>query len=90
MAFTTASIATPNQKDEPPMCRNIKVLRGPEGPPTDEELEAASRQFVRKISGYTKPSQVNTQAFERAVADVAAVSRTLFDDLVVGRAALLR
>lgn len=56
----------------------------------DEELEAAARQFVRKISGYTRPSQVNTQAFERAVADIAAVSRTLFDDLVVGRATLLR
>ena len=67
------------------MCRNIKVLRQPEGPPTDEELEAAALQFVRKISGYTKPSQLNQDAFEEAVAGIAAVSRTLFDNLVVGR-----
>ncbi|MEE8166442.1 MAG: DUF2277 domain-containing protein, partial [Myxococcota bacterium] len=62
------------------MCRNIKVLRQPEGPPTDEGLEAAALQFVRKISGYTKPSQVNQDAFDEAVAGIAAVSRTLFDN----------
>jgi hypothetical protein len=66
------------------MCRNIKQLRRPEGTPTDEELRDAALQFVRKISGYRKPSKTNTRVFEQAVDDVAAVSRKLFEGLVTG------
>ncbi len=64
------------------MCRNIKKLRGPDGPPSDAELEDAALQFVRKISGYRKPSQANREPFERAVAGIVAVTRDLFDNLV--------
>lgn len=71
------------------MCRNIKRLRRPDGQaPTDDELEAAALQFVRKVSGYRQPSQANREAFDRAVADVASAVRTLFDDLVVRGGAL--
>ena len=63
------------------MCRNIKCLRHPDGMPTDGELEAAARQFVRKISGYRQPSMANQAAFEDAVMEIASVSRTLFDSL---------
>ncbi len=63
------------------MCRNIKKLRSPEGSPTDEELRLAALQFIRKVSGYQKPSQKNGPAFEAAVQDVAAATRTLFDRL---------
>lgn len=65
------------------MCRNIKQLRRPEGAPTDEELEAAALQFVRKVTGYRAPSRANQEAFERAVLDIAAVTRVLFEKLVV-------
>jgi hypothetical protein len=64
------------------MCRNIRTLHNFEPPATDEEIRAASLQFVRKISGSTKPSQANAEAFERAVDAVAEVSRTLLDELV--------
>ncbi len=64
------------------MCRNIKILRRPGQAPTDEELEAAALQFVRKMSGYRKPSQANQAAFDRAVVGIAAATRILFDDLV--------
>ena len=64
------------------MCRNIVKLRFPDRPPTDEELQDAALQFVRKISGYRKPSKANQQAFERAVVEIAALSRELFDSLV--------
>ncbi len=63
------------------MCRNIKQLRYPDRPPTDTELEEAALQFVRKISGYRKPSKANQVAFETAVSDIAAISRTLFENL---------
>jgi len=63
------------------MCRNIKKLRQPDHPPTDEELHEAALQFVRKISGYRTPSHRNQKAFERAVAEIALASRRLFDDL---------
>ena len=63
------------------MCRNIKTLFNFEPPATDEEIRAASLQFVRKLSGYNKPSQVNAEAFAQAVQDVAAVARTLIDSL---------
>ena len=64
------------------MCRNIKQLRQPE-PVTDEEIEAAARQFVRKVSGYRKPSQVNEEAFNKAITEIAASTRVLLDNLVV-------
>jgi hypothetical protein len=63
------------------MCRNIKQLRNPERPPTDEELHDAALQFVRKISGYRQPSKVNEVAFETAVAEIATISRQLFAGL---------
>ena len=59
------------------MCRSIKVLRDYEQPPAEEDIEAASLQYVRKISGFRKPSQVNQEAFDRAVEQVTAVSREL-------------
>ena len=61
------------------MCRSIKVLRRPGQPATPEESQAAALQFVRKISGYRKPSQRNQEAFDRAVAEVAEASRRLLD-----------
>ena len=64
------------------MCRNIRTLFNFEPPATDEEVRAASLQFVRKLSGFTKPSQANEAAFERAVDDVAGIARTLLDSLV--------
>jgi hypothetical protein len=63
------------------MCRNIRPLHNFEPPATQEEVEAAALQFVRKISGYTKPSQANAEAFDLAVAEVAAASRRLLDAL---------
>ena len=64
------------------MCRSIKVLRNPEGGPTDRELHEAALQYVRKISGFTKPSRANEAAFERAVDAVADASRRLLRELV--------
>ena len=61
------------------MCRNIRKLRHPELPASDRELHEAALQFVRKISGYHKPSRINEQVFEPAVADVTAASRQLLD-----------
>ena len=65
------------------MCRNIRKLRRPEGPPTDEELHDAALQFIRKVSGYPRPSQANREIFDSAVADVAAATRRMFDRLEV-------
>ncbi|HKP49141.1 MAG TPA: DUF2277 domain-containing protein [Gemmatimonadales bacterium] len=65
------------------MCRNIKRLRHPDHAPSDAELHDAALQFVRKISGFQIPSSANQDAFDRAVHDVAAVSRTLFDNIRV-------
>lgn len=64
------------------MCRNIRTLFNFDPPATDEEIRAASIQFVRKLSGFTKPSQANQPAFDKAVDDVAAVARRLIDSLV--------
>ena len=64
------------------MCRSIVQLRRPEGA-TEDEITAAARQFVRKISGYREPSKANEAVFEEAVADIAAASRHLLDHLVV-------
>lgn len=63
------------------MCRNIRTLFNFDPPATDEEVRAASLQFVRKLSGFTHPSKANTEAFERAVDEVAAVARRLVDSL---------
>jgi hypothetical protein len=64
------------------MCRNIRTLHNFEPPATDEEVRGAALQYVRKISGFTKPSQANAEAFERAVDAVAAASATLLGELV--------
>ena len=64
------------------MCRNIKTLFNFDPPATDEEVRAACLQFVRKLSGFTKPSQANQQVFDTAVDDVAQVARRLIDSLV--------
>jgi hypothetical protein len=64
------------------MCRNIHTLFNFEPPATDDELRDASLQYVRKISGFTKPSQANEQAFARAVDEVAEATRRLIDELV--------
>ena len=63
------------------MCRNIRTLFNFEPPATDEEVQAAALQFVRKLSGYNAPSQVNSVAFERAVKEVTASARKLVDQL---------
>jgi hypothetical protein len=64
------------------MCRNIRTLYNFEPAATDEEVRGAALQYVRKISGFTKPSQANAEAFERAVDAVTAVSVQLLDELV--------
>jgi hypothetical protein len=64
------------------MCRNIHTLFNFEPPATDEEVRDASLQYVRKISGFTKPSQANEQAFARAVDEVAEATRRLIEELV--------
>ena len=63
------------------MCRNIRPLYNFDPPATTEEVRAAALQYVRKISGFTKPSQVNAEAFERAVEEIAHVSMHLLNDL---------
>ena len=63
------------------MCRNIRTLFNFEPPATDEEIRAASLQFVRKLSGFTRPSRPNEAAFARAIDEVAAAARRLVDSL---------
>ena len=63
------------------MCRNIKQLHNFAPPATDEEIRAAAIQFVRKVSGFNKPSAVNTDAFETAVEEITRISKTLLDTL---------
>jgi len=64
------------------VCRNIKTLFNFDPPATDDEVHAAAVQFVRKLSGTTKPSRANQPAFDQAVEEVAAISRHLLDSLV--------
>ena len=64
------------------MCRNIKMLFNFEPPVTDEEIRAASLQFVRKLSGFTSPSKGNRAAFDHAVDEVAASARALIESLI--------
>ena len=64
------------------MCRSIKTLFNFDPPATDEEIKAAAQQFVRKLSGFQKPSKVNEPAFNKAVDEVALVAHRLLDSLV--------
>ena len=64
------------------MCRNIRTLHNFEPPATADEIQASALQYVRKVSGSTKPSRANAEAFDRAVAEVAAASTRLLDSLV--------
>ena len=64
------------------MCRNIRTLHNFEPPATEDEIRASALQYVRKISGFSKPSQANTEAFERAVDEVSGVSARLLGELV--------
>jgi hypothetical protein len=64
------------------MCRNIHTLHNFEPAATNDEVHAAALQFVRKVSGATKPSKANAEAFDRAVAEIAHITRHLLDDLV--------
>ena len=68
------------------MCRNIHTLFNYEPPATEEEVRASALQYVRKISGFTKPSRPNEEAFDRAVDEVTAVSQALLDRLVTNAA----
>ena len=63
------------------MCRNIRTLYNFEPPATQDEVHAAALQYVRKVSGFTKPSRANAEAFDRAVEAVAAISRDLLGEL---------
>jgi hypothetical protein len=65
------------------MCRSIQTLRGAEPPATDHEVNQAALQYVRKISGYRVPSRANAEAFDGAVAEIAAATRRLLDDLII-------
>jgi hypothetical protein len=64
------------------MCRNIRTLHNFEPPATDDEIRASALQYVRKVSGSTKPSRANAEAFDRAVDEIAHVTRHLLDELV--------
>ncbi|GAB3861347.1 DUF2277 domain-containing protein [Nocardioides maradonensis] len=64
------------------MCRNIRPLNNFEPPATSDEVTAAALQFVRKVSGTTKPSQANQEVFDRAVAEIAHITQHLLEDLV--------
>ena len=64
------------------MCRNIRTLFNFDPPATEEEIRASAVQFVRKLSGFTKPSQANRAAFDEAIDDVSAAARKLIDSLV--------
>ena len=67
------------------MCRSIKTLRNTEIPATEEEIRAAALQFVRKVSGYRKPSKVNEAAFEQAVGEVAEATKALLENLHIAK-----
>ena len=64
------------------MCRNIRTLHNFDPPATEDEIRASAVQYVRKISGFSKPSQANSEAFERAVDEVTAISTRLLGELV--------
>jgi hypothetical protein len=64
------------------MCRNIKPLRLPDRPATEQEIQEAALQYVRKVSGYRKPSKANEEAFNKAINEVAEATRKMLEDLV--------
>jgi hypothetical protein len=70
------------------MCRSIKVLRRPEQPATPDEISQAALQFVRKISGYNKPSKANQEAFDNAIREIATASQRLLDKVTVSPSAV--
>jgi hypothetical protein len=65
------------------MCRSIKPLRLPDRPATEQEVKEAALQFVRKVSGYRKPSRANEAAFNAAVEEISQITQRLLDDLVI-------
>lgn len=67
------------------MCRSIKQLRNADVRPSDEEIQAAALQFIRKVSGYRKPSQANAPAFDSAVEEVALATKRLLEQLEAGK-----
>ena len=69
------------------MCRSIKQLRKADESTTDEEIDAAALQFVRKVSGYRKPSRANTEVFDAAVDEISAASKRLLESLQPGKRA---
>jgi hypothetical protein len=79
---TSGALATYNQREDARrMCRNIRPLFNFDPPATDEEIRAASLQFVRKLSGFTRPSKANGHVFDEAVDEIAATARRLLDRL---------
>ena len=68
------------------MCRSIKKLRNPDQFPSEEEIQSAALQYVRKVSGYRQPSRRNQQVFDKAVADIAAATHKLISELHTARA----
>jgi hypothetical protein len=74
-------VRCPRGIKEKQMCRNIKTLFNFEPPATEDEIEASALQFVRKLSGFNKPSQANAEAFDRAVKEVSASARRLLTSL---------
>ena len=72
------------------MCRNIRTLFNFDPPATEEEIHASALQFVRKVSGFTRPSKANEAAFDRAVAEVAKAARRLVDSLETNAPAKIR
>jgi hypothetical protein len=68
------------------MCRSIKVLRRPEGPATSEEIEAAALQFVRKVSGFQRPSRRNDEAFNAAVREISDSAQRLIESITAAKA----
>ena len=80
--MSTPGVARAPAAYDEPMCRSIHTLFNLEPRATDDEVRAAATQYVRKLSGFSKPSRANAEAFDRAVADVAAASRRLLDELV--------
>jgi hypothetical protein len=81
MAYIALAEASNSTAGEGAMCRNIRTLFNFEPSATDDEVRAAALQFVRKLSGYTRPARVNEAAFGRAVEEVAAAARRLLDSL---------
>jgi hypothetical protein len=81
--FVGGHVTISSGNQEPPMCRNIKVLANFEPPATNDEVRASALQFVRKLSGTTKPSKANEEAFNRAVDEVTESARRLIDSLEI-------